>query len=45
MEYIGKPKKVYLRGQLTFDDGNFIGQEGQGKFISRKPFGLCYDNF
>jgi dihydropyrimidinase len=45
MEFIGKPKKVYLRGQLTFEDGNFLGQEGQGRFIKGKPFGLCYENF
>jgi dihydropyrimidinase len=45
MKFIGKPKKVYLRGQLTFEDGNFLGKEGQGKFIKGEPFGLCYDNF
>ncbi len=44
MEFIGKPKKVYLRGQLTFEDGNFLGKEGQGRFIKGKPFGLCYEN-
>jgi dihydropyrimidinase len=44
MEFIGRPKKVYLRGQLTFEDGNFLGREGQGRFIKGKPFGLCYES-
>jgi len=43
MEYIGKPTKVYLRGKLMFDDGKFLGQEGDGKFVKGKPFGLCYE--
>ncbi|MBN1837686.1 MAG: dihydropyrimidinase [Spirochaetales bacterium] len=42
MEYVGKPVKVYLRGSLVFDKGQFLGKEGQGKFIEGKPYGLAY---
>ena len=45
MAFSGELRRVYLRGQLTFADGKFLGQEGQGKFISGQPFGLCYDEF
>ena len=45
MDYIGKPTKVYLRGSLVFDNGEFLGKEGQGKFIKGKPFGLAYEGF
>lgn len=42
MEFIGAPKKVYLRGKLVFENGKFLGNEGQGKFVPGRPFGLCY---
>ncbi len=45
MAFSGELRRVYLRGQLTFADGKFLGQEGQGKFIPGQPFGLCYDEF
>ncbi|RDW16706.1 dihydropyrimidinase [Oceanobacillus chungangensis] len=45
MEMIGRPEKVYLRGQLTAENGKFVGRKGQGKYIKAKPYGLCYDEF
>ncbi len=42
MEQIGRAEKVFLRGNLTVDDGKFIGELGQGQFIPGKPFGLAY---
>ena len=43
MEQIGRPEKVFLRGQLIVDEGKYIGQQGQGEFVPGKAFGLCYD--
>ncbi len=45
MAFSRELRRVYLRGQLTFADGKFLGQETQGKFISSQPFCLCYDEF
>jgi dihydropyrimidinase len=42
MEQIGRAEKVLLRGELTVDDGKFIGKLGQGQFVPGKPFGLAY---
>ncbi len=42
MEQIGRPEKVFLRGQLVVDEGKYTGEKGQGKFIAGKPFGLSY---
>ena len=38
----GRPEKVYLRGNLVVDNGEFVGKIGQGKFIEREPYGLAY---
>ena len=38
----GRAGKVYLRGNLIVDNGEFIGKQSQGKFIERKPYGLAY---
>jgi len=43
-EQTGRAEKVFLRGSLTLDDGKFIGNGGQGKFIKRKPFAYAYTN-
>ncbi|HLR33897.1 MAG TPA: amidohydrolase family protein, partial [Tissierellales bacterium] len=45
MDMIGRPEKVYLRGKLTAENGKFVGEIGQGRYIKAKPFGLCYDEF
>lgn len=42
---IGRPEKVFLRGRLAAENGKFVGEKGQGKYIKAKPFGLCYDEF
>ena len=33
----GYPVRTYLRGQLVYEDGEFKGQPGMGKFVKRKP--------
>jgi dihydropyrimidinase len=43
MEQIGRPEKVFLRGQLIVNEGKYIGEKGQGEFVPGKAFGLCYD--
>ncbi|WP_028307185.1 dihydropyrimidinase [Desulfitibacter alkalitolerans] len=42
-EQIGRPEKVYLRGKLTAENGEFVGQFGQGQQVKAQPFGLCYE--
>ncbi len=39
---IGRPEKVFLRGKLSVDQGKFVGQKGQGKFLKREPYGLAF---
>ena len=41
-EQKGRAEKVYLRGSLVVDKGEFVGKLGQGKFIEREPYGLAY---
>lgn len=41
-DQIGRVEKVFLRGRLSVDGGNFIGKPGQGKFLEREPYGLAY---
>ena len=38
----GRAERVFLRGTLIVDNGEFTGPRGQGKFIERQPFGLAY---
>jgi len=38
----GRAEKVYLRGNLIVDNGEFTGEPDQGKFIEREPYGLAY---
>lgn len=42
MEQIGHVDKVFLRGNLVVDDGKYVGHQGQGKFIARRPYGTVY---
>lgn len=42
-EQEGRVDKVYLRGNLMVDEGEFIGSIGKGNFVPGKPFGLCYE--
>jgi len=43
-EQKGRAEKVFLRGNLSVDDGKFIGKLGQGKFIKRSPYGFAYQS-
>ena len=38
----GRAEKVFLRGKLSVDQGKFVGQKGQGKFVKGEPYGLAY---
>ena len=38
-ELMGFPEKVFLRGELIVDGGQWMGKRGQGKFIMRRPGG------
>ncbi len=33
----GYPVQTYLRGQLVYEDGAFMGTPGMGKFVKREP--------
>ncbi|NLU53248.1 MAG: dihydropyrimidinase [Clostridiaceae bacterium] len=33
----GYPVQTYVRGELVYDDGKFVGKPGLGKFVRRKP--------
>ena len=37
-DLVGFPDKVFSRGRLIVDGENWLGQQGSGKFIHRKPF-------
>ncbi|MGE7768438.1 dihydropyrimidinase [Peribacillus sp. NPDC096540] len=43
-EQEGKVDKVFLRGKLMVDHGEFVGQKGDGNFVPGKAFGLCFEN-
>jgi dihydropyrimidinase len=36
-EIVGRPAVVTLRGTVMVQDGRFVGPEGRGKFLRRKP--------
>jgi dihydropyrimidinase len=38
----GRAEKVFLRGNLIVDNGQYVGRPGQGKFIQREPYGIAY---
>lgn len=35
----GYPVQTYLRGQLVYDNGEFVGKPGMGNYIKREPAG------
>lgn len=37
-EIKGYPEKVFLRGNLIVDGGDWLGEAGKGHFVPRKPF-------
>jgi len=42
-EQQGKTDKVFLRGQKIVEDGEYIGEKGQGEFVDGKAYGLAFD--
>lgn len=44
-EQKGRADKVYLRGNLVAEKGEFVGEKGTGKYIEPKPYALCYQNY
>ncbi len=42
MKQIGRPEKVFLRGQVVVDGGQFVGRKDQGQHIKGEPFGAAY---
>jgi dihydropyrimidinase len=34
-DLVGYPEKVFLRGSLIVDDGQWLGKSGQGRFLKR----------
>lgn len=40
----GQAEKVFLRGHLVAEDGNYVGTPGEGKFLHAKPYGMAYEN-
>lgn len=42
LEKSGKVHTVLLRGKTVYAQGKYLGQSGDGQFISAKPFGLGY---
>jgi dihydropyrimidinase len=41
-EQKGRAEKVFLRGDLIVDNGEFVGRPGQGRFVERDPYGLAF---
>jgi len=41
-EQKGRAEKVFLRGNLVVDNGEYVGKLGQGQFVKREPYGLAY---
>ena len=41
-EQKGRAEKVFLRGDLIVDSGEFVGRLGQGRFVEREPYGLAF---
>lgn len=39
----GRAETVCLRGRKIVQNGNYVGEKGQGKFIAGKPFGYSYN--
>jgi dihydropyrimidinase len=36
-ELVGYPEKVFLRGRLIVDGDRWLGEQGMGRFIPRRP--------
>lgn len=42
---VGRPERVYLRGQLVAERGRYVGLRGGGKRIFAKPYARAYEGF
>lgn len=42
MPQIGRPDKVFLRGNLIVENGEYTGEGIKGKQVKGKPYGLAY---
>lgn len=42
-EQKGRADTVLLRGKIIVENGRYIGEKGDGKFVPGKPFGASYD--
>lgn len=42
-EQKGKTDTVFLRGQKIVEAGEYIGEKGQGEFVTGEPYALAYD--
>jgi dihydropyrimidinase len=42
MAQIGRAEKVFLRGEMIVDGGEYIGKETKGQRVLGKPFGASY---
>lgn len=41
-EQIGRPETVLLRGKVVVEDGKFVGELGQGKYIESETYAAAY---
>ncbi len=39
VELLGYPVMTFSRGRKFFDNGEYVGEKGWGKFVKRRPFG------
>jgi len=39
----GKTDTVFLRGQQVVENGEYIGEKGQGEFVDGEAYGLAFD--
>ncbi len=43
MEQRGRAEKVFLRGELVAENGQYLGTPGSGQFVPGKAYGLSYE--
>lgn len=42
MKREGRPETVLLRGKVVVENGEYVGEKGDGKFVPSEPFGEAY---
>lgn len=45
IDRIGICEKVFLRGKLVAQDGNFVGKMGYGNYVPQKAYALPYERY